>query len=79
MLPASGEPSPVQQKSPAQPRKFSMDVVVQPSLLQHEVAVSPIGLDETQHPVSPNINVKYVDLGGGQVMTLAPPKRLYHL
>lgn len=56
-----------------------MDVVVQPSLLQHEVAVSPIGLDETQHPVSPNINVKYVDLGGGQVMTLAPPKRLYHL
>lgn len=63
--PASEESSPVQQKSPSQPGKFSMDVIVQPSLLQHEVTISPIGLDEAQHPVLPNINVKEVDLKQG--------------
>lgn len=75
MPPACEEPCPVQQKSSSQPRKFSMDVVVQPSLLQREVTLSPIGLDEAQHPVLPNINVKDVDLEGGRGYdSRVPPK-----
>lgn len=43
----------------------SLPLSLENSLLQHEVTVSPIGLDEAQHPVLANINVRDVDLEGG--------------
>ncbi|XP_047688197.1 leucine-rich repeat-containing protein 37A2-like isoform X3 [Prionailurus viverrinus] len=55
------ESFPVQYEHPAQPPGSSTDVVAQ-SPVQHEVTFSPPGPGEAQHPVSPNITVKLVDL-----------------
>ncbi|XP_046949386.1 leucine-rich repeat-containing protein 37A3-like isoform X4 [Lynx rufus] len=55
------ESFPVQYEHPAQPPGSSADVVAQ-SPVQHEVTFSPPGPGEAQHPVSPNITVKPVDL-----------------
>ncbi|XP_044900244.1 uncharacterized protein LOC105260083 isoform X13 [Felis catus] len=55
------ESFPVQYEHPAQPPGSSTDVVAQ-SPGQHEVTFSPPGPGEAQHPVSPNITVKLVDL-----------------
>ncbi|XP_046936401.1 leucine-rich repeat-containing protein 37A3-like [Lynx rufus] len=55
------ESFPVQYEHPAQPPGSSADVVAQ-SPVQHEVTFSPPGPGEAQHPVSPDITVKPVDL-----------------
>ncbi|KAK1338241.1 hypothetical protein QTO34_001355 [Cnephaeus nilssonii] len=70
---AGVQPSPVQHKGRAQPRKSSMDVVAQPSV-HREATVSPLGSGEAQHPVLPIINVKDVDLG--VLITAEPPTNI---
>ncbi|CAK6438254.1 unnamed protein product [Pipistrellus nathusii] len=62
-VPLAGvEPSPVHQTGGAQPPKPSVDVAVQPSV-HREVADSPAGAREAQHPVLSHVNVKDVALG----------------